>query len=154
MKFVDRHRFEHALQQVSVLRPSASFASSAVPVVEFVVGILLVLGSHTSFHLSIAAILFLLFAATSLANRLDDCACGPLVPKRTMPRIVMSVLLAAGCATVAALETEVMIGTRLLAFGSAAVFSMTVNLLIGVRAERTKHHRLRVAVGLAPAPKY
>lgn len=135
VKFVDRDRFRTVVADLEFIGPAGPFLSGVVPLVELTVGVLLLLSTRVSLFLGLAAALFAAFSVVSARSKLVDCGCGPFVPKRTTPRVVLSLLLAALCIIAAMLQITPSVGDRLLGFGMAAVTAMGLNVVLGIRAE-------------------
>lgn len=131
VKFVDRERFERIVAELDFVGPAAMFLSAVVPLAEATMAGLLLFSRQPSLSLIFAAGLMGVFSLVSALSRLEDCGCGPFLPKRTAPRIALTILLGLACALAAASRTAPAVVDRLLAFGTAAVTVMVVNLLVG-----------------------
>jgi len=136
VKLVDRERFERVLSQLDYVGPAATLLSVTVPITELGVAILLLLGRQSRMSLALAGGLLTVFAYVSANSTMNECGCGPFVPKRSAPRIAISLAPALVAAVGAIAGSTAPIGDRLLALGSTAVIAMMVNLLVGYRSVR------------------
>jgi hypothetical protein len=137
-KAVNREAFDRALDSIVWTRQWSPFLGRAIPAIEVVVGLLLLIAPRVHLISLFGAVLLTAFAVFSAQTNIEECGCGPFVPQRSKPRILFSMLLVSTLAwSFLVGEAGPSIQDRWLAAGSF-VLTLLIGASISSQIERRK----------------
>lgn len=127
-KVGERDAFAATLRRLPATRDAVEFFGAAVPAVEVVLALSLMLGRSVRWSAAISAALFVGFTAATRYLRGIDCGCGPFVP-RGGHRVVFTTASALALLVVAIREPTLSREARLLAASTWLVCMFTIRML-------------------------